>query len=202
MRQFHVVWWKVTYCCCWGSRQMNTLLVSRGMFYSEWKPITQWIPRRRNAGSPVITLWFHPSLISIACYILSVIYRSQRALVLYLHFTPMPLNATQQIRLILTSNFFALDLVEVALNLFFSCYVTITNGLLMNWEKVTQREKEKYSDREAACTYLYCTTATIQELSYFSMMWWMLQCISIFPQVPLYTLIHVQYLLSSWINIM
>lgn len=124
MRQFHVVWWKVTYCCCWGSRQMNTLLVSRGMFYSEWKPITQWIPRRRNAGSPVITLWFHPSLISIACYILSVIYRSQRALVLYLHFTPMPLNATQQIRLILTSNFFALDLVEVALNLFFFllCY--------------------------------------------------------------------------------
>lgn len=62
---------------------------------------------------------------------MSVINRSQRALVLYLHSTLTPLITTQHIRLILSSNFFALDLIEIVEFDLYICKVTITIGLLV-----------------------------------------------------------------------
>lgn len=135
--------------------------------------------------------------------------RFQRAPVLYLHSTYMPLITTQHIRLILSSYSFALDLIEFLGNCFksfFFFFPFFQLGCNHYWvdnelgKKVTKKEKEKYwatiwpYDRATACTYLYCTMAmsalTEQELSYFSIRW-MLLCISIFPQVPYMLWFHI-----------
>lgn len=91
---------------------------------------------------------------------LSVINRSQRALVLYLHSTLVPQITTQHSRLILSFDFFALGSIEFALN-HFSCKVEITIGLL--------KKKEKYL--AAVIKQRNCLLLLVLYNGYLSVIW-------------------------------
>lgn len=114
-----------------------------------------------------------------------MIHRSQRALVLHSRLTL--LLTTQHMRLIQSSNFPALDFIEVVWKCFKYCFLFFLKSQIGGWwiEKCDIEGKgetfnHELQDRKTACTHLYCTMAmlalTEQELSYFSMMRWMFLC--------------------------